>query len=115
MCIVAAAAVMGGAGGAAATQFAAGGAVAKDEPLIVGPPPAESTLVPGTVLIINDGDHAEKYGTVVAVPGVEPGHVALQLGPYPEEGPNGWVSFPLSSLSTVAPAKGKSLPVTGSE
>lgn len=83
-----------------------------------GPPAEESTLVPGTVLIVNEGDHAGKYGPVLGLTmasgervglemGLEAGTVALRIGKYNWKGENGWLSFPLSSLRTVV-AKGES-------
>jgi hypothetical protein len=85
----------------------------KDEPLECGPPAEESTLVPGTVLIVSEGDHADKHGTVLGLTmasgkrvglemGLEAGTVALRIGPYNWKGQNGWLTFPLSSLCTVA-------------
>lgn len=115
MCVVPALIAYGGAGGVGAASYAAR---KEDEPLECGPPAEESTLVPGIVLIVSEGDHADKYGTVLGLTmasgesvgqemGLEAGTVALRIGPYNWKGENGWLTFPLSSLCTVA-AKEKS-------
>lgn len=81
--------------------------------LELGPPAEDSTLVPGTLLIVSEGDHAHEHGTVLGLTrasgerigqdmGLEAGNVALKIGPYNWRGDNGWLSFPLSSLCTVA-------------
>jgi hypothetical protein len=84
-----------------------------------GPPADELNLALGTVLIVGEGDHTDKYGTVIGMTlasgekigpemGLEAGTVALRIGPYNWKGQNGWLSFPSDSLCTVA-AKGKML------